>query len=304
MKIENRVKYNHCLKELYKMFHYGKGNPRKKFIELGKTLGTAHGNMLVGFKLASIIFHDKSNEAKHIFLETEDLYDFLVNTEIKNLNYIKKYIKDNCNYAVYFNNNHLQGWNIEFFERDEGTFEEVRKKLSDVIKDENITFDIYKELVICVHIPNYKDDCSMIISLDEEDNLFCGYVLGEGTTYLPMIKKPKDIHEANIKEVSVVTNLVFNLIGYMGTYPDKVKNELPKGFCFKNASGSKKMIISESETVKEHIKRKRSGEKVVAHFRSGYFRYLSSDFFTKKKGQWVYVKETIVNKKQAQTVED
>ena len=40
---------------------------------------------------------------------------------------------------------------------------------------------------------------------------------------------------------------------------------------------------------------------VTPHFRRGYFKRLTSDFYTKKKGQIVFVKETMVNGK-AKTV--
>lgn len=60
------------------------------------------------------------------------------------------------------------------------------------------------------------------------------------------------------------------------------------------------MIISSIKVVE--INEKSEPETVIPHFRRGYFKRLNSDFYKNKKGQIIFVHETVVNA-QAKTLE-
>ena len=77
----------------------------------------------------------------------------------------------------------------------------------------------------------------------------------------------------------------------MNTFPDCVVDGVPH---FIKEEYSKTIGIAEK--VIEDINS--DSKKIVSpHFRRGYFKRLTSDYFTHKKGQTVFVRETIVNGK-------
>ena len=103
--------------------------------------------------------------------------------------------------------------------------------------------------------------------------------------YEELCKKHTPDSEKTLKYL----RLAINTIIYMHTFPDCVVDGTPEEI--KNEY-SKKLMISEKVLESQLSDNKKS---VRPHFRRGYFKRLTSDFYTKKKGQTVFVSPTMVN---------
>ena len=103
-------------------------------------------------------------------------------------------------------------------------------------------------------------------------------------------------------EVSLVQSRMFRLaitIAYMNCFPDSVADGVPKNLLERSEDMSARNFTLElSEKVREG---ESSNHSKIPHFRKGFFRVLRSDYFVNKKGQVVFVSETMVKGK-AKTV--
>ena len=83
--------------------------------------------------------------------------------------------------------------------------------------------------------------------------------------------------------------LAVNTIAYMSVFPDCVVDGVPdevKGDYYKTVRIAEKVL----ENITSDLPKK-----TRPHFRRGYFKRLTSDFYTKKKGQIIFVNQTMVN---------
>ena len=83
--------------------------------------------------------------------------------------------------------------------------------------------------------------------------------------------------------------LAVNTIAYMNTFPECIKEGVPE-----EQKEEYSKSIGLAEKVIEITEIEKSGKVIVPHFRRGYFKRLTSDFYTKKKGQIIFVSETMV----------
>lgn len=90
---------------------------------------------------------------------------------------------------------------------------------------------------------------------------------------------------------------VMNLFMYMSAFPDLVMTGAPEINCEGVSGKAKKAIIKTAECLID-----RSG--VTPHFRRGYFKFLNSDFYKKKRGQVVFVHSTFVKGKAVTVMDD
>lgn len=99
---------------------------------------------------------------------------------------------------------------------------------------------------------------------------------------------------------SKMFRLAINTISYMNCFPECVADGVPKDLLFeRNETISPRNItFQSSEKIKETENLPLSK---IPHFRKGHFRLLQSDYFANKKGQIVFVAETMVKGK-AKTV--
>ena len=106
------------------------------------------------------------------------------------------------------------------------------------------------------------------------------------------------LHREN-KETTKIFRLAINTIAYMEAFPECVKEGVPK---FIKESGSENSFILEiAEKIIEPVIKSEKGKMMSPHFRRGYYKRLSSDYYTNKKGQIIFVSETMVKGK-AKTV--
>ena len=85
----------------------------------------------------------------------------------------------------------------------------------------------------------------------------------------------------------------------MEAFPECVKEGVPE--FVKEPTEDNSITLEIAEKVLEPIQQSESGKIVSPHFRKGYYKRLSSDFYKNKKGQIIFVSETMVNGK-AKTV--
>ena len=99
------------------------------------------------------------------------------------------------------------------------------------------------------------------------------------------------------KFFAFIFRLAINTIAYMNAFPECVTEGVPP-----TEEETLSYMLDTSEKVYNTVKNPGSNRTVTPHFRKGYLKYLQSDFYTNKKGQIIFVQETMVNGK-AKTVE-
>lgn len=213
---------------------------------------------------------DVQKEILHVWFEQKELRDFLRNElPLKDLEGIKQYLKE----------------------------EGEDQKTTDTDTGQELDWVRYD---LALHIP-YETD-GYIFS-------FC--IMHDGT--FALLYSGKDgcgqLHESeynNLKDRSDETSanllkdftLAVNLLAYMKCFPECVKDGVPdtnnsNTYRYKDHSVQLGTSDKITETVKGAMR---------PHFRKGYFKLLSSEFYTKKRGQLIWVSETTVNSK-SKTVE-
>ena len=90
--------------------------------------------------------------------------------------------------------------------------------------------------------------------------------------------------------LSKIFRLAVNTIAYMKVFPECVKTGVPHAEEIENA-----YTLEISEKVIEPIENPHPNRMMPPHFRKGYLKRLTSDFYTHKKGQIIFVSETMVN---------
>ena len=155
--------------------------------------------------------------------------------------------------------------------------------------------------LIGIHIPNEVDGFVFGFSLDLQRNEISLYICSDDgggqidETEYEALKDRTDWEAENIKK-----NFKFaiNLIAYMECFPECVRDGVPdtnniNTYRYKDRSVQLGVSDKITETVKGAMR---------PHFRRGYIKYLSSDFYKNKQGQLIFVSETMVNAK-SKTVE-
>jgi hypothetical protein len=210
-----------------------------------------------------------SGDVKNIFIESDILFKFLSESEVKDVSAIKDSIE-------------TIGSNF------------TDDKTEDVSKYFNIkTHNEAKFLNLLVSIPNKKR--SIFIG---SQKAFGSYdmILSDGDILLAN-KITSKIEPTAISEISasqdneysndILIRFSVNLFLYMACFPECVTDAPPSMMCDYKKSNKKAVFISAHESIID-----RSG--VSPHFRRGYFRLLSSSFFKNKQGKVVFVKSTFV----------
>lgn len=95
------------------------------------------------------------------------------------------------------------------------------------------------------------------------------------------------------KEITKIFRLAINTIAYMEAFPECIKEGVPNHI--KEFDDENSFTLEIAEKVLESINRTNDGRIISPHFRRGYYKRLSSNFYKNKKGQIVFVSETMVN---------
>lgn len=213
---------------------------------------------------------DNKGELLHIFFLDKELRNFLQITPLSDLDGIKKFLL-------------AKGQNKEVFH-----FYSNEKKQTLMFR-------------FALHLPYEADGYAFSLSIESDGSLELYYSLGENggrmsdKFYADVLKKDDEISNTH----SNMFRLAINTIAYMNCFPDCVADGVPKDLFEKSVGKTNKNITFQlSEQVKDI---NNSSTSKIPHFRKGHFRLLQSDYFSKKKGQLVFVSETMVKGK-AKTV--
>ncbi len=223
--------------------------------------------LLVGLELWK---EDLTKELLHIFFIDKHLRDFLENIPLSDLNGIKKYLyKNGKNKKVIY-------------------YKEISQK--------NCVVYSYG-----LHIPYEKNGYAFTFNIYEDETLEMFFSHGKqngGLTdkfYSELIKK-KDEKSILLTKYFI---LAINTIAYMKCFPECVIEGVPRITVNRNENRADKNIIFKiSDRISELEKAEKSK---IPHFRRGHFKLLKSDYYTHKKGQLIFVHETMV-KGRAKTV--
>lgn len=213
---------------------------------------------------------DSKGNLLHIFFLEKYLQNFLENTPLSDLEGIRKYLYDNG-------------------DKREIIYTKTKGKANCV----NYSFGL--------HIPNEKNGYAFALSLFENNTIELYFSHGKNNGVLSDkfytdLNKKMDIQSITL---SKMFRLAVNTIAYMKCFPECVKDGVPKiSFPRGEDRSNNNVIFKISDTVCDESKPQISK---IPHFRKGYFRLLKSDYFTHKKGQLIYITETMVKGK-AKTV--
>jgi hypothetical protein len=148
-----------------------------------------------------------------------------------------------------------------------------------------------------LHLPYESEGYAFSLSLEEDGEVELYFSLGENggrvsdKFYADVNKKVDEISQIQSK----MFRLAINTIAYMNCFPDCVADGVPKNLFERSEDMSaRNFTLQVSEKIREH---EASPLSKIPHFRKGHFKVLRSDYFVNKKGQIVFVAQTMVKGK-------
>ncbi len=169
-------------------------------------------------------------------------------------------------------------------------------------KKTQVRYKTTNEIVQCVsysfgiHIPYETEGYAFEISIFENDVLEVFFMHNKvyGRMTEKMFKEMKNKMDEQSVSFKKYFRLAINTIAYMKIFPHCVVDGVPRITIDRNEGRSKNNVtLAVSEKMDDY----QVGRKKIPHKRNWYFKYLRSDFYTKKKGQLILVRETMVNGK-------
>lgn len=267
-------KYSKCLVDEYNLYNTVYKKLKNKEATF-KHLIQVNGNSLQIQWQLEFLKDDMNGNILHIFLKTKELKTFLTNTQIKDYDNFINFISDKGNFKDFTN----------------ASTKEIL---------------LGAEYKICIHVPNEESGYSYLLSVDENQKIRM-IILHNGLVITMDKEKdkpfpfetPKTVEESEDYES---WKLIINLIYYMNAFPECVFDGIPKGVRLENGFKNKKIQKSTSEKIISKTIKSTDGREIVPHFRVGHFRYLKSEYFTKKRGQVIFIDTCFVKGKNVKTV--
>lgn len=213
---------------------------------------------------------DSKGELLHIFFLEKQLRDFLEDTRLPDLEGIKRFLYEN------------------------GEIKDIFRYYSNT-KTEHFTNKF------ALHLPNEADGYafSLVVEGDGSIELYFSHGQNGGRMsdkyYTDTNKKDDEVSLTILK----MFRLALNTIAYMNCFPNCVTDGVPKDIFEKNVRKTDKSItLHIADKIKDVVS---SPTSKIPHFRKGHFRVLQSDYFSNKKGDIIFIAETMVKGK-AKTV--
>lgn len=210
----------------------------------------------------SLWYSDATKKLIHLYFADKSLKEFLENTPLADLEGITKYIDENG-----------------------------------LITDQG--FLQLKYFPFGIHIPyenKYKAFAFGLMN-NQFNQIVLSWTVENGgawcssQNYEELLKENTD----EAKEITKIFRFAINTIAYMEAFPECVKEGVPK--YIKESESESSYTLEIAEKVLEPIQKSENAKMISPHFRKGYYKRLSSDFYKNKKGQIIFVSETMVNGK-------
>jgi len=220
--------------------------------------------------ISDMFYADTQKEFLHLFFIDKSLRDFLKGLTIKDFDGLMQTIIEN-------------GIDLPFCYRNNFGFISKNKKNEKV-------FDFG------IHIPyenKYKGYAFRFIHHPTDKELLFVWDTGSNFGFIN-VEEYKNYINDNSEDAKLVTEyfqLAVNTIIYMNTFPDCVVDGVPH-----NIKEEYSKTITITDKINDIIDTD-SKRTVSPHFRRAYFKRLTSDYFTHKKGQTILIKETMVKGK-------
>ncbi|RDI11268.1 hypothetical protein [Flavobacterium sp. AG291] len=213
---------------------------------------------------------DSRGELLHIFFLDRQLRSFLESTPLSDLENIKKFLNE------------------------KGTSKDIFHIYSKIQSNRQV----YQ---FALHLPYESEGYAFSLSLEDDNSVQLYFSLADNGGLM----SDKFYSDVNKKEdeISLIQSKMFrlaiNTIAYMNCFPDCVVDGVPKDLLERSEDlSAKNFTLSTSEKIKE---KESSPLSKMPHFRKGHFKLLKSNYFVHKKGQFIFVSETMV-KGRAKTV--
>lgn len=213
---------------------------------------------------------DSKGELLHIFFLEKQLKNFLEDTRLPDLEGIKRFLYEN------------------------GDIKDIFRFYSNT-KTEHF---IYK---FALHIPNETDGYAFSLVIEEDSSIELYFSHGENGGRMAD-KFYTDLNKNNDKvslTILKMFRLALNTIAYMNCFPDCVADGVPKDLFEKSLGKAVRNVTLHLADKIKDIETFPTSK--IPHFRKGHFRLLQSDYFSNKRGQIIFVAETMVKGK-AKTV--
>lgn len=224
--------------------------------------------------ISEMFFLDTEKKFLHLFFMEKDLRDFLIKLPIKDFNGLIQTIIDKGT------------------ETESGILSSRGDNIDTGQKTSRLDFGI--------HIPyeNKFKGYAFSFHFDEQNKLVFVWLVGNNAGFIP-VEKYNDLIKDESEDSKIICSyfqLAVNTVIYMNTFPNCVVDGAPPILKLDYAHR-----IELDEKVSNIIENSKTRGIVAPHSRRAYFKRLSSDFYTHKKGQTILVSETTVNGK-AKTV--
>lgn len=210
---------------------------------------------------------DYQGKLLHVWFEQKELYDFLQNdVALKELSSIKQYLSAN--------GDHLK-------EQD--------------LHDPSKAYDFVR-YDIALHVPNLEEGYAFSFCLLFNNTIELFFVDDEGVGRINETDYNIAKYRGDDEALSIERDFRFavNLLAYMECFPECVRNGVP-------STNNETLYHSKGRNIRLSISEKvlEDGQKGVKrpHMRKGYFKCLSSSFYKNKRGQIIFVRETMVKGK-------
>lgn len=220
------------------------------------------------FKYGIILFtFDTFHDLPHVFVENPDFVPFLREMSVPDLTVINE------------------------FHTDSGKPVFNESSLSSLLKK-----DIPSVSAYAVHT---TDDCLLVATFKNKypDGSDCMTVFASDSSGGSVFRYPFNSvpDEKDVAFINSTPPLKFaiNFMSYCQAFPECLRDGVPNLFTRKEKAGypnSRVLKVSPEILDKDFS----NGRFVTPHFRRGHFRRLESDYYTKKKGQIVFVKASMV----------
>lgn len=270
-----KIWYSKPLSEMWsqynKFYRQSRGSLENFFKEKNRQIYTtsfSYDDIQCHTSILDLWYLDTVKKFTHLYFKNKELRDFLANMKLADLDGIIDFLLESGE---------------EFYFAPSFTGEQVFSK-PEKIKTYNFG----------IHIPYEKEEkgYAFQLLLIEKKELKLIWAVGKNEGWCSADNYKFNLqHKSEYSEFFTnIFRLAINTIAYMKVFPECVKEGPPpteKSEC--------SYVLETSEKIIESISNGNTNRMISPHFRKGYFKRLKSDFYTHKKGQLIFVSETMVN---------